>query len=186
MTNPYNPPGSLRDFHANSKSYRRWFILLIVMAAGISACCVLFQVNRSISYGKSPFSWTSVAGYLFYGDAGFLLAGLGWWILVASTGGVSKMSASMIWAYLGCLYAIACVMVICPVRAVQDMGGILFAASYIISTFSFPFCVYSCMRFCKSCATAGPTWVEEIIASSVVTYHGLIWGVLFTVPLFGL
>jgi hypothetical protein len=185
MTSPYEVPRSSHASQSTSETHWLRVLTITVCAVGVSTWSVLFQIDRAVSAGRSPTDWASIAGYLFYGDVGFLLAGVPWIVFIAGPATLSRRSAVAVWGFLGIMYAAIGMLVFCPLKFAQDIGGFLFILSYIAAFLSSPFCLYSCVQCFKTPQSTNLNRFGEVTASCLVVYHGSVWGVLFTYPLLG-
>jgi len=162
--------------------------ILFLIAMGLSAVQVVNATSALMRDGKSVAVWENVFGILLYADVGFIAVGAFWYALVwrPSKAKVNASSACFLWAILSAVYLIGILMGLTPVKGISDIGGFAIAASYLLSTLMIPFALYMVgRRFLSVSDRLIAAIGTELLALSVIAYHGVIWLGLFTVRLYG-
>jgi hypothetical protein len=163
-------------------------VAVVLAATTISSYETLRNMRARMDRGSGR-DWVDISQYLLFADTGFMMCGIALAFVLRCTRAehTSYVSATSLWAVISGVYTVAYVVAHSPFKGVSDVGGIVIAATY-------PFCTVlmfvSALRLVRQPAFRKASHDRLVVfcdslAICVLAFHGCVWGVLFTVPLFG-
>ncbi len=166
-----------------------WSVIAIMSAASHSLSRFFFHDVPAMSRPGSISVWTDIVYYLVFRDIEFMIVGVVIAFILRCTRPVHWRigAATSLWGGISAVYIISYGVGRIPAKGVQDIGAIIFFSTYLICTILMMLAAVRLIRR-EAHSTFGYdklVMLSDFVAVVVLSFHGSVWGLLFSVRLIG-